>query len=160
MRLRTVVALLLCELAGTGCGLPHDADGTLERVRGGVVRVGAAENRPWVVDRGEKFEGIEGQLVAAIADSVGARIEWVRAPEFEMIGALRRRELDLVIAGFHNQLPWATQIAFTRPYFTGDDGKARVLAASAGENAWLLHLDREIERHKPALTLTLRPQPR
>jgi hypothetical protein len=34
--------------------LPRDADGPLERVRHGVMRVGAIENRPWTVDRGDK----------------------------------------------------------------------------------------------------------
>ena len=149
--MRTAAALLLCELLMSGCGLPRDASDTLGRVRNRVLRAGAAENRPWAVDRGDRFEGIEGELVTAIAGSVGARIEWVRMPEFELIAALRRRELDLAIGGFHQQLPWAQQIAFTRPYFSGGDGKARVLAVPPGENAWLLHVDREIERHKPEL---------
>jgi hypothetical protein len=30
-----------------------------------------------------------------------------------------------------------------------------VLAVAPGENAWLLHVDREIERFKPAVTLAL-----
>jgi polar amino acid transport system substrate-binding protein len=156
---RPAIALLTGVLLISGCGLPHDADGTLERVRGGVLRVGAIENHPWVIDRGDTFEGIDGELVAAIAASVGARIDWVRMPEFELIDALRRRELDLVVGGFHTKLPWAKDIAFTRPYFKGDDGKAHVLAAPPGENAWLLHVDREIERHKPELRLTLTRSP-
>jgi len=142
-----------------GCGLPRDAAGTLDRVRNGIVRVGAAENKPWTVDRGDRFEGVEGQLVTAIAGTVGARVQWVRMPEFELVDALHRRQLDIVIAGFHDKLPWATEIAFTRPYFTGDDGKARVLAVPAGENAWLLHVDREIERRKSDLRAALLRKP-
>ena len=153
--MRIARGALILALAIAGCGLPRDADGTLERVRGGVLRVGVVENRPWTVDRGDTFGGVEGQLVEGIAASVGARVDWVRMPEFELIDALRRRQVDLVIAGFHDKLPWAKEIAFTRPYFTGTDGKAHVLAAPPGENAWLLHVEREIERRKPELRLVL-----
>jgi hypothetical protein len=40
------VALLLFAVA---CGLPRDPDDTLERVRGGVVRVGITDNPPWAI---------------------------------------------------------------------------------------------------------------
>jgi hypothetical protein len=67
---------------------------------------------------------------------------------------LRRRELHLVIGGFNDALPWAQEIAFTRPYLQTPDGKAHVLAAPPGENSWLMHVEQQLESHKndvPAL---------
>jgi len=119
------------------------------------MRVGVIANRPWVVDRGTIVEGVEGHFASDIARIVGARIEWVRMPEFELIRALRKRELDLVIGGFDAQLPWAQEVAFTRPYLESDDGKAHVLAAPPGENAWLMLIDGELESHKTAMRAEL-----
>src|SRR3954470_6776346 len=120
-----------------GCSLPRDAAGTVDFVRGGVMRVGVVHHPPWVVDHGEVVDGIEGRLVSAIAQRVGARVEWVRGPEFELIQSLSRRELQLVIGGFDVSLPWAEKVAFTRPYLKTPDGLAHVIAAAPGENAWL-----------------------
>jgi polar amino acid transport system substrate-binding protein len=142
-----------------GCGIPRDAAGTLQSLRGGVVRVGIAANSPWVIDRGRTVDGVEGRLAAAIASSVGATIEWVRLPESELVRALHDREIHLGIGGFDAASPWAEEVAFTRPYLKSPDGKAHVLAAPPGENAWLLLLDRQIQQHKasiPALLVEFR----
>jgi polar amino acid transport system substrate-binding protein len=145
---RALLVLICAPLALVGCGLPRDAAGTLRYVRGGTMRVGIVANRPWVVDRGDTIEGVEGRLVTGMAASLGARIEWVRLPEFELIRALHRRELHLGIGGFDAKVPWAQEVALTRPYLESPDGKAHVLAAPPGENAWLVLLDRTIEARK------------
>jgi len=153
MRLRC--ALLGCALVAGGCGIPRDAAGTLESVRGGVIRIGVVANRPWVVDRGTTVDGVEGRLASAVASSLGARIEWRRMPEFELMRALRKREIQLVIGGFDAKLPWAREVAFTRPYLESPDGKAHVLAAPPGENAWLVFLDRELDARKGQIPMLL-----
>ena len=145
---------LVCALVLTGCSIPRDASHTLEHIRGGVVRVGIVENDPWVVDQGTTVDGIEGRLVARVASSIGARIEWVRAPEFELIRSLHDRKVQLVIGGFDSTVPWAKEVAFTRPYLKSVDGKTHVLAAPPGENAWLMLLDKQIEAFKPPVPST------
>src|SRR4051812_24082691 len=122
----------------SACSLPRDAAGTLKYVRGGMMRVGVVHHPPWVIDRDEVVDGIEARLVSVVAARAGARIEWVRGPDFELIQSLRKRELQLVIGGFDRSLPWAQEVAFTRPYLNTPDGLAHVIAAPPGENAWLM----------------------
>lgn len=116
-RTPTVVLFLLL-LGGTGCGLPRDADGTLDRVRHGVVRVGMVVDTPWVTDSAGGAGGVEGRLTAELARRLGARVEWVRRPEAELLTALSHRELDLVVGGFTADAPWSQEVAFTKPYYT------------------------------------------
>jgi len=144
----TIIPYLVgaCLLA-TGCGLPKDASGTVERVRGGVLRVGVIHNPPFVIDTGTAVRGVEGTLADAIAQDLGARIEFRRGPEHVLMRALHTRELDLVIGGLDAKVPWVKEAALTRPYYT--DEKAHVLAVPPGENAWLVKVERVLRQHEP-----------
>ena len=55
------------------------------------MRVGVVANPPWVIDRGDSVDGLEGRLAFEIARTIGARIEWVRKPECELIRDLHKR---------------------------------------------------------------------
>src|SRR4051812_3774899 len=142
-----IAAVLAMEVA---CNLPRDADGTLERVAGGRLRVGVIVEPPWATDTNGVIGGGEAGLAQTIANDVGAReVTWVRAPEHALIEALHQRRIDLVIGGLTADLPWADQVALTRPY-AEVNGKRHVLAAPPGENAWLVRIERVIERqHGP-----------
>ena len=101
------------------CSLPHDADGTLDRVaHDHLVRVGVVENDPWVRDSSGAVDGIEGALVTDLARQLGARPVWVRGTESKLLAAVQHRELDLVIGGLTDDLPWTSVLALTRPYYT------------------------------------------
>jgi polar amino acid transport system substrate-binding protein len=115
LRLFAIGVLLL---GVTACDLPRDAAGTSDRVRRGTMRVGIVADTPWVTDSAGTVGGIEGNFVAELGRELNARIEWVRRPEAELLLALSRRELDLVIGGLSDALPWKQQVAFTRPYYT------------------------------------------
>jgi polar amino acid transport system substrate-binding protein len=110
----TSIAFLLLVAA---CDLPRDSDGTLDRVRGGTMRVGVVIDTPWTKDSAGVIGGIEGGMTRALAESLGARIEWIRAPEGELLAALQHRELDLVIGGLRASSPWKQQVALTRPFY-------------------------------------------
>jgi len=153
-RIVVVSTLLL-----SGCGIPHDASHTLQNITGGTLRVGVVANEPWVIDRGATVEGLEGELVQRVAASIGARIEWVRMPEFELVRAVHDRRIQLVIGGFDPKVRWAKDVALTRPYLETPDGKAHVVAAPPGENAWLMVLDRQIELFKSQSTVRATGQP-
>jgi hypothetical protein len=75
----------------------------------------------------------------------------VRLPEFELIRALQRREIHLVIGGFERDVSCAPLVAVTRPYLESPDGKIHVLAAPPGENAWLMLIERQIESSKDSI---------
>jgi len=106
-------------LTTLACGLPRDPEGTLDRVRGGTMRVGVFERRPWTtLPTKGGAGGLEGALVAELARELGAKIEWVRATESQLLEALKMRELDLVIGGLTADSPWAQHVAFTKPFYT------------------------------------------
>ena len=138
---------LLCLLVGCGLSFPADPDHTLDRVRGGVLRVGVSPNDPWIVWTAEpEPSGREADLVRRFASSLDARVEWSRGAEEALIGQLERGELDLVAAGMTAETPWTEKAAVTKPYatVTGPDGSAEehVLAVPLGENAFLVTLER------------------
>lgn len=97
------------------CNIPRDPEGTLERVTGGTLRVGITEADPWVIIEDEPT-GVEVRLVEGFAQTLSADVEWVEGTEAELIGALERRELDLVIGGFTSKSPWAQKAAITAHY--------------------------------------------
>ena len=111
------VALFAVGVAAAGCDLPRDPRGTLERVRGGTLRVGVAENAPWVRRAGDAPAGVEPALVNAFAEALGARVEWRWGGVEEHLEALERFEIDLVVAGLTQASPWRKTIGLTRPYF-------------------------------------------
>jgi polar amino acid transport system substrate-binding protein len=113
---KTVAVALALILAG--CGIPRDPEGTLERVDGGVMRVGVTEAPPWVELSAQEPDGIEVRLVEQLAEELDARIEWVEGSEQELFGALKERDLDLVIGGLTSDTPWSAEAAVTHPYLT------------------------------------------
>ena len=109
-------AAALAGVATGGCDFPRDPEGTLDRIRGGTMRVGVAESDPWVRLEGERPGGVEPRLIERLAGSLGARVEWIEGSESELVAALEERQLDLVIAGLTTESPWEKHAALTRPY--------------------------------------------
>ena len=100
------------------CGLPRDPEGTLDRVQGGIMRVGYAIDTPWVTEAAPSPGGVEAEIASDIARTLNARIVWIRQPESDLMHALAARELDLVIAGLTEKSAWSKESAFTRSYYT------------------------------------------
>jgi polar amino acid transport system substrate-binding protein len=152
------LALALAE----ACGLPRDPQGTLDRVRGGTLRVGFVVDTPWVTAAGTGAGGIEGAIAAELARGLGARIAWTAGSETPLLTALHDGDLDLVVAGLTKESPWVAKVSLTRPYYvdtTTVHGKRveepHVVALRAGENAWQVHVERLLEARKSELA-TLR----
>ena len=132
----------------TGCSsFPADPNGTLDRVRGGVLRVGVSHNEPWVqVVEETDPSGIEPELVQRFAATLQATIEWQPGGEEALMTELEHGRLDLVIGGLTAESPWTDKAAITKPYAEarGREGKTEkhVMAAPLGENAFLLELEK------------------
>jgi polar amino acid transport system substrate-binding protein len=114
MRLALAAVLLVV----SACQWPRDADGTLERVAGGTMRVGVTAAEPWVRLDGPVPAGVEVRLVEGLAAELEADIEWVPGSESELMAALHVRALDLVIAGLDSAAPWTQEASLTRHYLT------------------------------------------
>lgn len=144
MRLPVLVLALAVALTGCSVSIPADPDGTLDRVRDGVLRVGVSPNPPWTVT-GPALSGSEVELVREFADRVDAEIEWQEGGEEALVAAMERGELDLVIGGLTAKSPWADKVALTAPYTSSTDKQGKkhdhVMAAPMGENAFLFELE-------------------
>lgn len=139
---------LLVIAAPVSCDMPRDPEGTLQRVRGGTMRVGVTEAEPFVMLSGdEPSGGVEVELVERFAARLDADIEWFSGSEEQLFAALEVRQLDLVIGGFTTTNPWAANVTFTHPYLTtfvgvgvpeadqvGDDIAGMEVAVEAGSD--------------------------
>jgi polar amino acid transport system substrate-binding protein len=112
-----MIVLVLAVAWVGGCDLPRDPKGTLDRVRGGTLRVGLVENSPWVLRAGESPAGLEPELVRRLAGELGATPEWIWGGEQEHMEAVERNELDLVVGGLTDETPWKDRVGLTGAYF-------------------------------------------
>lgn len=146
----------LLAVAGAACGIPRDPRGTLDRVRGGTIRVGVAERAPWVVLGRSEPTGTEPRLLRTFARGLGARITWTPGAESELMEALERGELDVVAGGITRSTAWRERVALTRPYRPtgaahGPSGPVsrhvgeHVMAVPPGENGWLRALEASLD---------------
>lgn len=103
----------------TACStLPSDPEGTLARVaREHLIRIGIAENPPWVICTAGEPTGVEVQLAHEFAASLHATAKWYRGSEQDEMESLERFQLDLVIAGLHATTPWTKKVGLTQAYF-------------------------------------------
>lgn len=149
--LRLLAAMAASVVVLVGCAtIPADPEGTLDRVRGGVLRVGVTENAPWVElggggqSTGTEPTGTEPTLILEFAEQLGATVEWTAGSEATLAEALEDGELDVVIGGFLDDTPWAEFGAPTRPYVTagtGEGDEQHVMLTPLGENAFLVALE-------------------
>lgn len=140
-----VIAVMAASLSG--CGIPVDPAGTLDRVSGGELRVGVSHNPPWTdTSTSGNPTGLEVRLVEQFADDLDAEIVWTETSEARLMDGLERGELDLAIAGLLDDTPWMDVAAVTRPFAETRDADDRlerhVMATPMGENAFLVRLER------------------
>ena len=108
--------------------------------------MGVSENPPWteVYDDG-RVAGREVDLVRGFATEHGADVEWIPGAESELVMAMVRGDLDVVVGGLTSDTPWESEAAVTRPYadeVTPDgDAEQMVMATPLGENALLVALE-------------------
>ncbi len=141
-----VVAVSAVVLSGCATAMPADPRGTLDRVQGGVLRVGATEHAPWVQLDGDEPVGTEPALVEEFAQRLDAEVSWTTGSEAMLVDALERGELDVVIGGFLESTPWSERGAATRPFAEtrASDGSTQrhVMLVRLGENRFQLELER------------------
>ena len=167
--LRAGLALVsVLSLCGCGLTIPSDPSGTLDAVRGGVLRAGVSPNAPFVDVTGVDAEptgteptgteptgieptGTEVEAIEAFADHLDADVEWTIGSEEELVRDLEDDELDLVAGGLTDATPWSEKAGVTRSYddVTDDDGSVLklVMLAPMGENAFISELETFLSRY-------------
>jgi polar amino acid transport system substrate-binding protein len=113
------LAVAIFVLMFAGCDFPRDPMGTLERVRGGTLRVGVADHEPWARLEGGEASGAEVELVEEFAAGLGAEVDLVEGTVPELLEAARQGEVDLVIGGLMATDPGVREqkeAAITSPY--------------------------------------------
>ena len=141
-------AMLAATLAGCGMSIPADPDGTLDRVSGGELRIGASPD-PGLVDvESSTPSGPLPDLAEQFAATLDARAEWTVGSEETLVGMLEAGDLDLIIGGFTERTPWIDKAGITRGYsgIEGADGRKIVLLVPLGENAFLTDLERFLDK--------------
>ena len=163
-----IFSVVTALVAGCGAPLPRDTDGSLERITGGVLRVGVSDNPPWVevhdgaaqagrpaadthrTEAGEVVSGREVDLLSGFGREREATVRWVPGAESELIEAMARGELDVMVGGLTTDSPWSKEVALTRPYAEDvppdGDTVQRVMATPLGENALLVALETHLAR--------------
>lgn len=126
-----VIAAVLGLAACDDFTYPRDPNDTLARVlESGTMRVAAIDHAPWAsVDEDGRPSGAEVELIEAFARSLGVDVEWLRAPAFEALEALKRTDVDLAIGGLtRTAVSGHEGAAHSFVYFT----EALVVAAEPG----------------------------
>jgi polar amino acid transport system substrate-binding protein len=143
MRAGAVLASSLLLLVA-GCGLPKDPDGTLEKVSGGELRVG-------VVPGNERAAAEDGRIVDALAQALRSRPVFQHADAHHLFHELEEGRLDLIVGGLPTDTPFFDKAGLTRkagPLMQPGSTQDRVLAVPAGENGFLIAVNRAIEQAK------------
>src|SRR5918997_6391598 len=98
------------------CGFPGDPMGTLDRVRGGEMRVGMVTNPPWT---GGGPSGVEVELVEDFARQLNSETVYVRGTTPELLEATKQGEVDVLVGGFTDESPGIREqkeAGITQPY--------------------------------------------
>ncbi len=111
IRLASVLATALTLGAlGTGCAVWRGAGGP-------VLRVGVSPDYPPVVfEQDGEIVGIEADLARLVGGALDRRIVFERIPFGELLEALARDEIDVVMSGLSITAERAEQVRFTEPY--------------------------------------------
>lgn len=130
-------ALLLVAALPGGCErLPRDVDGVSDRIAGThAFTVGMAGDG-----------GAAGKrLLSELSARTGATPRLARGPMEPLLLALEDGRLDLVIAPFAADTPWATRVALAPPLAASGKDKTCIewrAAARNGENQWVMTVEK------------------
>lgn len=124
------------------CGLPKDAEGTLDAVRAAHrIRVGFIAEGAAPLPRPEA-----AALLRRLAAATGARPVAVTGDAEPLLSRLEDGDLDLVLGRFTRKTPWRTLVTLSPPLATEKQRDTEIVLAAAmrnGENEWVALVERE-----------------
>jgi len=121
---------------------PKDAEDSLEKVRNHTIRVGFTNAAPWVYPSATRAQGIEAAIVSDFAKTLHAKTDWVEGTEEQLYTALKKNEIDILIAGITAKTPWKEEVGVTKPYLeteivNGAPPSSAVNNSSSLEGQWV-----------------------
>ena len=148
-RLVTIVGLCVTLLLIGSVQAADSGGSTLSRiVENKEVRVGMSGGQPPFVmkDRKGNLVGFEVDMAQALADAMGAKLKIVQIPFAELLQALERCDVDLVMSGMTMTAERSLSFAFVGPYYVS--GKSVLTQDQA-----LARVERTTELNQDGLTL-------
>ncbi len=151
MRLLRLVLPILLALTQLACqsslmGRGGNSSSTPMRLQrildSGELRIGLSGNQPPLnmTDKNGKLIGLEVDLMEALAQSMGLRTRFVVKPFADLIPAIERGEVDVVISGMTITPERNARVAFVGPYFiSGKSVLTKSRAIASADNATLLN---------------------
>ena len=142
-----VVAGLAIALLG-GCGIPTDPNGTLERITGSELHVGATEHEGLVDIADGEVSGPLPELIEGFAAEHDADVVWTVDNEESLVQDLEAGTIDLAIGGMTDATGWSDRVSVTRGYpsIDGSDGAPIVILLPMGENGLQAALESYLDR--------------
>jgi len=139
-----VLPQLACQspLTSSG-GDPSPAPMRLQHILdSGELRVGLSGNQPPLnmTDKNGEIIGLEVDLMKALAQSMGLTTRFVVKPFADLIPAIERGEVDVVISGMTITPERNARVAFAGPYFiSGKSVLTKSPTIASADNATLLN---------------------
>ena len=135
---------IACQSSLTGGGSdPSPAPMRLQRILdSGELRVGLSGNQPPLnmVDKNGEIIGLEVDLMKALAHSMGLTTRFVVKPFADLIPAIERDEVDVVISGMTITPERNARVAFVGPYFiSGKSVLTKSAEIASADSATLLN---------------------
>jgi hypothetical protein len=124
-----------------GCGyFPQDPEGTFDKVQETrVIRVGIERQPPSEATR----------LLRQIEAATGAKARISEGGVEPLLAKLDKGEIDLVIARFGKETPWAAEAALSPPINIDGSGETATewrAAMRGGENRWIMLVETRARR--------------
>jgi len=103
----------------------------------GELRVGMSGAQPPLNMKSKAGDmiGLEVELAQLLAEAMGVRLQIVETPFSQLLGALRRKEVDMVISGMTMTVQRNTIAAFAGPYLVSGKSILTKSTALAGSDA-------------------------
>ncbi len=137
--------MLALALVLTGCSVPADPDGTMDRIQGDTLRAGASLEDGLVEAADGTVTGPLAELVEEFAHRHDADVDWTTGSEESLVTALEERRLDIVVGGITADTPWVDRVGATRGYPEIAEGRELVLLVPPGENRLLFELEQFLD---------------
>jgi polar amino acid transport system substrate-binding protein len=115
--LRIVIVPLLIALAGGCATAPPEPEDAAEAPAPNVLRVGVAPDYPPIIYKtGGTITGLEAEMAQKLGEALGLQVRFVERTWTDLLPALERSQIDIIMSGMSVTRARATRCAFAKPY--------------------------------------------